>query len=124
MNSEDKKIISNVNQAVSRCLGVNPVFEDNWIGKFTLNIDDKEINCELFEYALHIGDDSLRLMNFQDIDSPAGKCYLVDFHRANYNIRILRMPKPETNEMFFMLSKTINKEIQFTNHVLIEFIEE
>lgn len=121
--TKEQREMREVAEAVAHCLGVDPQKKDNWVGKFVLNADDRNDECEIYSSVLHVGNDSLILMNQQEVDADIGKVYLVDFFTAAYTMRLLRMPDPETGEMIFMLSKTIRGEVQYTVKVDIEFCD-
>ena len=119
--SKEQREMREVAEAVAHCLGVDPQKKDNWVGKFLLNADGRNIECEMYSSVLHVGNDSLMLMNQQEVDAEIGKVHLVDFFTSAYTMRLLRMPDPETGDMIFMLSKTIRGEVQYTVNVEIEF---
>ena len=121
--SKEQRVMREVAEEVAYCLGVDPIKKDNWVGKFSLNIDEHIFHCEMYSSVLHVGNDSLILMNQQEVKAEIGKVYLVDFFSSAFTMRILRMPNPETGEMIYMLSKTINGEVQYTVNVEIQFLD-
>ena len=119
--SSEDRAMREVAEMVAHCLGVNPAMKDNWVGRFKIETDNKILDCEIYSSVLHIGNDSLILMNQHEIDAEIGKVYLVDYFTSEYIMRLLRMPDPETGEIIFMLSKSINQEIQYSVKIEIDF---
>jgi hypothetical protein len=119
--SSEDRAMREVAEKVANCLGVNPAMKDDWVGRFKLETDNKFLDCEIYSSVLHIGNDSLILMNQHEIDAEIGKVYLVDYFTSQYTMRLLRMPDPETGEIIFMLSKSINQEIQYSIKIEIDF---
>jgi hypothetical protein len=121
--SKEAREMRELAEAVAYCLGVDPEKKDNWVGKFELHEGDKTLQCEIYSSVLHVGNDSLILMNQQEIDSEIGKVCLVDFFTSEYTMRLLRMPDPETGKMIFMIAKSVRQEIQYTVKVDITFFD-
>jgi hypothetical protein len=111
-----------VTKIVARCLGVDPKLEDNWVGNFSVNTGSELIKCEIYSTVLHIANHSLLLMNQHEIDTEHGKCHLVDYHSSEYNVRILRIPDPDSGEIIFMFNQTVNGEVRFQVQVDIDFV--
>jgi len=121
---EELALITKVAKEVAECLGVNQAYGDEWVGRFQLKVESDNRDCELYSSVLHIGKDSLHLMNHHVLDVETGKAYLVDFFGRHYNARILRMIDPETRMMTFTVAITVGGAIQSTEVVNITFVKE
>lgn len=124
MAPEELALITEVAKEVAECLGVNPAYGDEWVGRFQLMVESDSRDCELYSSVLHIGKDSLHLMNHHVLDVETGKAYLVDFSGRQYNARILRMIDPETRIMTITVALTAGGVVQSTEAVNINFTVE
>jgi hypothetical protein len=124
MTPEDLALATESKKEIAECLGVNPSYGDDWIGRFRLKVGAANRDCELYSTVLHIGDDTLHLMSHQILNLETGKAYLVDFFGPKYIVRILRMIDPETQMMTITIGMTVGGVVQSTEVVNITFVKE
>jgi hypothetical protein len=124
MTPPELALIEEVQREVAKCLGVDPTWGDGWVGHFQLEVKGGTRSCELYSSVLHVGNDMLRLMNYQLLDIGTGKAYLVDFHGSKYVARLLRQIDPDTGKMIITVGITVGGVVQSTEVTNITFVKE
>ena len=124
MTPEELALMEEVQQEVAECLGVSKAFGDQWVGRFQLKLGRDNRDCELYSSVLHIGDDVLRLMSHQVLDTAVGRTYLVDFFSSDYIARIIRIFDTDIQKMTTTIGITIGGVVQSTEVVDITFVKE
>ena len=64
MNDPERINARDVAKEVAFCLGVNPGFKDEGVGKLYFENEAQSYECQVYSTVMHVNNDSLLLMNY------------------------------------------------------------